>query len=84
MQYLCGMENSEQPTPEDQSSLSDKMLDGAAGNINKWKRATTINSDDHFLVVVLKIGIRIIGILILIAISPFALLGLILGVLAAG
>jgi len=71
-------------TPDKKPSATDKMMDAAAERFNWWNRAASINSDDPVWVMVIKIGIRIIGILFLLAISPFVIIGLILGIIAAG
>lgn len=71
-------------TPDKKPGTTDKMMDAAAERLKWWNRAATINPDDPVWVMVIKIGIRIIGILFLLAISPFVIIGLILGILAAG
>ena len=77
------MENSNEKKPEKNTSGTDKMMDKAADSLNWWNRAATINEDDSIWVGFTKIIIRIIGILFLIAISPFVILGLIVGITAA-
>lgn len=49
-----------------------------------WKRLYTINSDDYILAIMIKVLIRIVGIVILIALSPFAILGVIIAFLFVG
>lgn len=49
-----------------------------------WKRLYTINDDDHLLVILVKVFIRLIGIAILIAMSPFAIFGVVLAFLFVG
>lgn len=78
------MENDKTPPKDKKQNTSDKMLDKAADTLNWWNRLASINADDPFWVGLIKIGIRIIGILIMLAISPFVILGLILGFIAAG
>lgn len=68
---------------EEKSSTTDKMMDKAADTFNWWNSIATINEDDSIWVGFSKILIRIVGILFLIAISPFVILGLIVGVTAA-
>ena len=70
--------------PEEDNGTGNKMLDKAADTLGWWNRLATINADDPLWVGAIKIGIRVIGILILIAISPFVILGLILSFLVAG
>jgi len=62
-------------------TTTDKMLDKAADTINWWTKVSRINADDAVSIVLLKIMMRIIGIIFLIIISPFAILGLIIGFL---
>ncbi len=72
----------ENKSPE-KNTATNKMMDKAADSLNWWNRAATINEDDSIWVGFTKIIIRIIGILFLIAISPFVILGLIVGMTAA-
>lgn len=69
--------------PDQKPSATDKMMDKAANSLNWWNKAATINDDDSIWVGFTKVVIRIIGILFLIAISPFVILGLIVGITAA-
>ena len=68
---------------DEKTSATDQMMDKAADSLNWWNKAATINEDDPIWVGFIKIVIRIIGILLLIAISPFVILGLIVGMTAA-
>ncbi len=77
------MKNNENENSEKKPSTSDKMLGKAADTLNWWNKISSINEDDSLGVGILKIGIRILGILILLAISPFVILGLIVGMTAA-
>ena len=45
-----------------------------------WSRIILMNEDDPFLITVLKILFRLVGIVILVLLSPLAILGLIIGV----
>lgn len=69
--------------PNKKPSATDKMMDKASDSLNWWNRTVTINEDDSIWVGAIKIIIRIIGILLLIAISPLVILGLIVGMTAA-
>ena len=62
-------------------STTDKMLDKAADTINWWTRISRINAEDAIYIVGLKVLMRIVGIILLIIISPFAIAGLIIGFL---
>ena len=77
------MKNQNEKEQNKKPSTSDKMMDKAADSLNWWNRAATINEDDSIWVGFTKIVIRVIGILLLIAISPFVILGLIVGITAA-
>lgn len=77
------MEYKNENEPDQKVSTTDKMMDKAADRLNWWNRAATINEDDSIWVGFTKIILRIIGILFLIAISPFVILGLIVGMTAA-
>jgi hypothetical protein len=68
---------------EEKPSTSGKIMDKAADKLNWWNRAATINEDDSMWVGFTKVVIRIIGIILLIAISPFVIIGLIVGMTAA-
>lgn len=77
------MEYKNEKKREEKPSASDKIMDKAADKLNWWNRAATINEDDSMWVGFTKIVIRVIGILLLIAISPFVIIGLIVGMTAA-
>ena len=70
------------PSPEEDSAgnaAADKLKD----TYKWWDNLATINAEDPFWVGALKIGARLLGILILLALSPLILLGLMLGFIAA-
>jgi|GEM_PF-1658684 len=77
------MEYKNEKKREEKPSASDKIMDKAADKLNWWNRAATINEDDSMWIGFTKIVIRVIGILLLIAISPFVIIGLIVGMTAA-
>ncbi|MFK7773859.1 MAG: hypothetical protein AB8F94_17040 [Saprospiraceae bacterium] len=77
------MKNQNEKSKDEKPSATNKMMDKAADRLNWWNRAATINENDSMWVGFTKIVIRIIGILFLIAISPFVILGLIVGITAA-
>lgn len=74
----------EKPTDPDSTEKKEDLTDKMVDKIKWWNRAATINADDPFWVGVIKIGIRIIGILIMLALSPFIAIGLFLAFVAAG
>jgi len=70
-------------TPKKKTPL-DRFLDWCVGVVQWFKRFSTINEDDHFMMVAVKVVLRIIGILILIALSPFLIFSLLVAFLLAG
>lgn len=56
------------------------VLDKISKTIKWWNHAAAIHSEDKIIVIALKLGVRITGIAVLVALSPFAILGLILAV----
>lgn len=77
------MKKDENNSSKKESSKTDKMMDKAADTFNWWNKMATINKDDSIFVGFCKIILRVIGILFLLAISPFVILGLIVGMTAA-
>ena len=60
--------------------LSERIIFGIAKIYKWWSRIILMNEDDPFLITVLKILFRLVGIVILVLLSPLAILGLIIGV----
>jgi len=56
------------------------VLEKISKTIKWWNHAAVIHSEDKIIMIALKLGIRITGIVVLVALSPFAILGLILAV----
>ena len=74
-------------TPEEppkKKTPLDRFLDWCLGVVQWFKRFSTINEEDHFMTVAVKVGLRIIGILILIVLSPFLVFSLLIAFLLAG
>lgn len=61
----------EKPSSQPAAPLGGKAKEA----YDRWDNWATLNADDPFLVGVAKIGIRVVGILVLIALSPLILLG---------
>jgi ATP/ADP translocase len=59
-----------------------KIVDEARQSYNKFEDFVTIKEGDSTLAVIGKILLRIIGILIMIALSPFLLVGLFIAFIA--
>ena len=64
------------PAPEDPKPTGG-LADKATETYQWWDNLATINAEDPLLVGAAKIGIRLLGILILLALSPLIVLGLI-------
>lgn len=56
------------------------VLEKISKTIKWWNHAAAIHAGDKIIMIALKLGIRITGIVVLVALSPFAILGLILAV----
>ena len=74
-------EQRNRPDPEE-SATDDNAVDAYKNKLTEtyrwWDNLATINAEDPFLVGAAKIGVRVLGIIILLAMSPFILLGLIM------
>ncbi len=77
------MENKEKDTPEKEATNTNKILDKTTETFKWWNRLSSINAEDPIWLGFLKISFRIVGILIMLLISPFVILGLLLGITAA-
>jgi len=77
------MAENEKPTPEKKEKSTDKMMNKAADTFNWWNRMATLQEDDPIYIGFFKIMLRVIGIVIMITISPFILLGLFVAFTAA-
>ncbi|PHI20844.1 hypothetical protein CEQ90_05630 [Lewinellaceae bacterium SD302] len=64
-------------------SAGGKAADKIKGAYNWWDNLATLNAEDPLWLGVLKIGVRAVGIIVLLAISPFALLAIVIGFFAA-
>jgi len=69
------MENNNEPS-EKKPTLSDRIMNKLLSVLKWWNDLATLNADDPFLLGVFKIAIRLVGIIILIIMSPFVLLAL--------
>lgn len=59
---------------EKNKKVGDAMLDKATETYKWWNNLATLNKEDSIPLSMLKISIRIVGIVVLIALSPIALL----------
>ena len=65
------------PTTTDEATPGGALADKATETYKWWNNLATLHPEDPFLVGAGKIGIRLIGILVLLAMSPLIILGLI-------
>ncbi len=77
----------ENPSPNNEEDnhpkkVSDQMVDKAAATFKWWNNLATLNKEDSLSMSLVKISIRIVGIVILIAISPIAIIALIIAFMA--
>ena len=68
--------------PNSDKKAADVLIDKATESFKWWNNLATLNKEDSILITIFKISIRIVGIIIMIAISPFALIGLIVAFMA--
>lgn len=67
-----------QQPPADPPPAEDHDLKGRAVETYQWwNNLATINAEDPFLVGMAKLGIRLLGIVVLLALSPLIILGLV-------
>lgn len=64
-------------------SKGEAIADKAKETYEWWNNLATINAEDPFLVGAVKILVRLVGILILLALSPFLIFSLLLAFFAA-
>lgn len=62
------------PEPTNENAATE-LADRTKAAYQWWDNLATINAEDPFLVGAAKIGIRLVGIIVLIALSPLILLG---------
>lgn len=65
-----------------EKKVADQMLDKAAETYKWWNNLATLNKADSIPLSMAKIFIRIIGIIVLIAISPIAIIALMIAFMA--
>jgi len=77
------MKDAEKNQPEKKPGATDKVLGKATSTYNWWNELATIQEDDSFIEGFFKVLIRVLGFLVLLAISPLVILGLVVGLAAA-
>ena len=69
-------------TPPPDADAATELADRTKAAYRWWDNLATLHPEDPFLVGAGKIGIRVLGILILIALSPLILLGFLFAFIA--
>lgn len=67
------------PTP---AKPGEQMAERAKEAYRWWDNLATLHPEDPFLVGAAKIGVRVVGIIVLLALSPLILLGLAMALVA--
>lgn len=62
--------------------MSDQMVDKGIETFKWWNNLATLNKEDSVGMSLVKIAVRIVGILVMIAISPIAIIALIIAFMA--
>lgn len=62
--------------------VSDQMIDKGLETFKWWNKLATLNKEDSIPMSLVKISIRVVGIVIMIAISPIAIIALIIAFMA--
>ena len=73
---------SPEETPKSSQKTTDLMLDKSMDAFKWWNNLATLNKEDSIPMSLVKIGVRIVGIIVLIAISPIAIVALIIAFMA--
>ncbi|OAV44198.1 hypothetical protein [Lewinella sp. 4G2] len=81
------MQENTEREPESTPTEKNKPADAMAGKVKEtyewWNNLATINEEDPLWVGAAKIGVRLFGILILLALSPLILVGFLMAFIAA-
>lgn len=77
------MEDNHQDENVPKASVGNQAADKIKEAYRWWDNLATLNAEDPLWLGAIKIGVRVIGIIILLIISPFALLAIIIGFAAA-
>lgn len=65
---------------EPENPIDKVVLEKISKTIKWWNHAAAIHAEDKIIVIILKLSIRLAGIAVLVALSPFAILGFVLAV----
>ena len=77
------MEKNKITTTEQQTEVSSPFVDFLKRIYQKFNLFSEIKKEDAIAIMILKIIVRIIGLLFLIALSPFLIIGLLVAFMAA-
>lgn len=67
-------------TEKPENSMDKMVLEKISKILKWWSHAAAIHAEDKIIVIALKLSIRLLGIVVLLALSPFAILALILAI----
>lgn len=76
-------ENSPTPDPDATASAPEQLSSKVKETYEWWNNLATINAEDPFWVGALKILVRLVGILVLLALSPLILMGFLMAFIVA-
>ena len=68
---------------QDRDETKNGILEKTANTFKWWNNLSTLNAEDPFWIGGLKILVRLFGILILLALSPLVLLGMLFAIIGA-
>lgn len=70
------------PNPEKSAAPADQLTQKAQSAYRWWDNLATLNAEDPVPVMLGKLAVRVVGILVLLALSPFILIGFLLAIAA--
>lgn len=65
---------------KDSKSMDQLVIEKITATIKWWHEKASIKAEDPWFLILLKVAIRLVGLVIMLALSPFALLGFILAI----
>lgn len=68
----------DQDAPEKPNKPGEELAEKAQAAYRWWDDLARLNSEDPVWLMLAKLGVRVVGILVLLAMSPFILLGVLL------
>lgn len=76
-------ENPSTPPAEKPTTAGGQLADKAKAAYDWWDHLATFHPDDPWWLGVLKLGVRAVGVIILLVLSPVIILGIVIGFAAA-